>query len=98
MRLNNKAFTLIEMMIVLLIISILLLVALPAMAKNLGIAKDIGCKATVDLVQGQVGAYESEKGKPLTNLQTLEDEKYVDTVKCPDGSALKLEGGTVVAP
>jgi competence protein ComGC len=95
-KLNEDGFTLIEMMIVLLIISVLLMIALPSMAKNLGVAKDIGCKATIDLVQGQLGAYEAEKGKTLTDLTLLETENYVDTVKCPSGKALKLENGIVV--
>ncbi|SDM81275.1 competence protein ComGC [Fictibacillus solisalsi] len=94
--LNEDGFTLIEMMIVLLIISVLLLIALPSMAKNLGVAKDIGCKATIDLVQGQVGAYEAEKGTKLTDLGQLVTEDYVDTVKCPSGKALELQNGVVV--
>lgn len=94
--LNQKGFTLIEMMIVLLIISVLLLIALPSMAKNLGVAKNLGCKATIDLVQGQVGAYEADKEEKLTDLGTLVTEKYVDTVKCPNGNSLELNNGTVV--
>ncbi|MDN4525305.1 competence type IV pilus major pilin ComGC [Fictibacillus fluitans] len=94
-KLNEDGFTLIEMMIVLLIISVLLMIALPSMAKNLGVAKDIGCKATIDLVQGQVGAYEAEKGETLNNLDDLVDD-YVDTVKCPNGKALELRNGKVV--
>ncbi|MCK6257683.1 prepilin-type N-terminal cleavage/methylation domain-containing protein [Fictibacillus sp. KIGAM418] len=93
---NEKGFTLIEMMIVLLIISVLLLIALPSMAKNLGVAKNLGCKATLDLVQGQVGAYEADKEEKLTDLDTLVAEGYVDTVKCPNGNVLELKGGTVV--
>ncbi|MGC4376548.1 competence type IV pilus major pilin ComGC [Fictibacillus sp. Mic-4] len=95
---KEDGFTLIEMTIVLLIISILLLIVLPSMAKNNKVVKNVSCKATVDLVQGQVGAYEADKGKPLANLQDLVDEGYVDHVTCPDGSELIFADGIVKPP
>jgi competence protein ComGC len=94
---NEDGFTLIEMMIVLLIISILMLIALPSMTKNNKIVKSIGCEATIDLVQGQVGAFEAEK-EHIPTPQELLDEGYVDTIICPDKSPLLIDAdGNVTA-
>jgi competence protein ComGC len=87
---NQIGFTLIEMMIVLLIISVLMLIALPSMTKNNEIVKKLGCEATVDLVQGQVGAYEAEHNEVPT-LDVLLDGGYVDTVTCPGNIPLVID-------
>jgi competence protein ComGC len=87
---NEKGFTLIEMMIVLLIISVLMLIALPSMTKNNSIVKSIGCEATIDLVQGQVGAYEAEHNT-LPTLEELKTEGYVDTIVCPGDIPLVMD-------
>ncbi|MBU8908979.1 competence type IV pilus major pilin ComGC [Desertibacillus haloalkaliphilus] len=93
---EQAAFTMIEMMIVLMIISILLLVAVPNMTKNNSVASSKGCEATIDLLQSQVGAYKIEENAELTDLTLLEDEKYVQRVECPDGTELELDDGIVV--
>jgi competence protein ComGC len=87
---NENGFTLIEMMIVLLIISVLMLIALPSMTKNNAIVKSLGCEATIDLVQGQVGAYEAEKNE-LPTIEQLFDDKYIDTKVCPDKKPLLID-------
>lgn len=86
----ENGFTLIEMMIVLLIISVLMLIALPSMTKNNAIVKSLGCEATIDLVQGQVGAYEAEKNE-LPTIEQLFEEKYIDTTQCPDKEPLLID-------
>ncbi|MFC0188284.1 competence type IV pilus major pilin ComGC [Fictibacillus aquaticus] len=91
---NEKGFTLIEMMIVLLIISVLMLIAIPSITKNNEVSRKLGCEATIDLLQGQVGAYEAENNATPT-LQDLLDDDYVDTITCPDGTGLVLTSGVV---
>ncbi|KZE66406.1 competence protein ComG [Fictibacillus phosphorivorans] len=93
---NERGFTLIEMMIVLLIISILMLIALPSMTKNNSLVKSLGCEATIDLVQGQVGAYEAEKNK-LPTIKELFDDKYIDTTTCPDKKPLVIDSEGIVS-
>ncbi|ADU29940.1 competence type IV pilus major pilin ComGC [Evansella cellulosilytica] len=88
--LTQSGFTLIEMLIVLIIISILLLIAVPNLAKNRDIAIEKGCEATKDLLKAQVYAYEIETGNKLTDIQKLVDDKYVDSITCPDGKVLTL--------
>ena len=87
---KEAAFTLIEMMIVLVIISILLLIAIPNLEQNRDIANDKGCKATVELIKAQKIAYEIENDHKLTDLEVLVSEEYVDTLKCPKGDKVTL--------
>ncbi|PYZ98609.1 competence protein ComG [Alteribacter lacisalsi] len=91
----EAGFTLIEMMIVLMIISVLLLIAVPSLTKNTSVANEKGCDAVIELLQGQAGAYLVAEGKQLTDLGDLVEKGYVDTVSCPDGTALTITNGVV---
>ncbi|GAA2846052.1 comG operon protein ComGC [Crossiella cryophila] len=94
---NEKGFTLIEMMVVLLIISILLLVMVPAMAKNQEVAGSKGCEATIELLNAQVMAFEADRGERPSSLEELKTEGYVDRITCPDGDTeLTLTSSGVV--
>ncbi|WP_155591548.1 competence type IV pilus major pilin ComGC [Lysinibacillus cavernae] len=54
---QQDGFTLIEMLIVLLIISILILITIPNVTKHFATIDEKGCTAYVSMVQGQVEAY-----------------------------------------
>lgn len=86
---SQRGFTLIEMMIVLLIISILLLIAIPKLSKNTSVANSKGCEATVKLLQSQVVAYEVETGEPPKQLSELSE--YVDKTECHNGTEIKYD-------
>ena len=58
---NENGFTLIEMMIVLLIISVLILIAIPNVTKHSATIDEKGCDAYIRMVEGQVQAYKMEK-------------------------------------
>ncbi|MFD2704282.1 competence type IV pilus major pilin ComGC [Salibacterium lacus] len=93
---NESAFTMIEMMVVLLIITVLLLIAVPNMVKNNDVAQSKGCDATVNLLEAQAGAYRVEHETPASSLADLKEGGYVETITCPDQTALTLnEDGTV---
>ena len=97
--LNNKGFTLIEMLIVLLIISILILVMIPNVTKHFSTIDEKGCDAYVAMVQGQVQAYKIDKMK-FPNVKELIEEGYITTeeAKCPSGEAIIIqEDGLVIA-
>ena len=96
--LNNKGFTLIEMLIVLLIISILILVTTPNVTKHFATIDQKGCDAYVAMVQGQVEAYKIDKMK-FPNVSQLIQEGYIPTeeAKCPSGEAIIIrEDGSVM--
>lgn len=54
---QQAGFTLIEMLIVLLIISMLILITIPNVTKHFATIDEKGCAAYISMVQGQVEAY-----------------------------------------
>lgn len=93
---NEFGFSLIEMMIVLLIISVLILIAIPNVTKHSKSIDAKGCDAYLAMVQGQVEAYKMEKLKYPENLEALKDGEYFsETPQCPDGTQLKVVNGKV---
>jgi len=90
---SQKGFTLIEMMIVLLVISILLMITVPNVTKNNSNINKKGCEAYLKMVEGQVQAYKMDKHAFPTVQQLLDDDYIVDN-KCPLGKnvAISTEG------
>lgn len=70
---TKKGFTLIEMMIVLLVISILVLLFIPNLSKQKDTVSDQGDKAVVKVVESQIEIYEINHDKKITDneLQKL---------------------------
>ncbi|MGM8214105.1 competence type IV pilus major pilin ComGC [Bacillaceae bacterium W0354] len=94
---NNSGFTLIEMLIVLLVISVLLLITIPNVTKHNSVINDKGCEAYIEVVQAQVELYKLDhQGKEPTSLSQLVDE-YIPRDTCPDEQTkLVLNEGRVV--
>lgn len=95
---NERGFTLIEMLIVLLVISVLLIITIPNMSKNSTTVKDKGCEALLKTTEAQVEAYFIDNSEHPENLETLMTEGYISQSTCPDGSVLQYENGVVSAP
>ncbi|MDN4609027.1 competence type IV pilus major pilin ComGC [Sporosarcina highlanderae] len=92
---GEKGFTLIEMMIVLLIISLLVLIALPNVTKHAEKIDEKGCDAYIQMVQGQVAAYRMDKHE-TPDLEDLVVGKYLlGEAKCPDNTKIKITEGVV---
>lgn len=89
---NEKGFTLVEMLIVLLIISVLILVTIPNVTKHFASIDDKGCKAYVQMVQGQVEAYKMEKLNYPATITDLVTEKYIqeENITCPNGTTVTI--------
>ncbi|HLS23850.1 MAG TPA: competence type IV pilus major pilin ComGC [Pseudogracilibacillus sp.] len=89
---REEAFTLVEMLIVLLIISILILLIVPNIAKRSSNIHAQGCDAQVELVQSQVVAYELDHKEKPGSLQTLLSKNYIEEkhLKCGDGKTIKM--------
>ncbi|HFI0695095.1 TPA: competence type IV pilus major pilin ComGC [Streptococcus suis] len=66
MKLKNKAFTLVEMLVVLLIVSVLLLLFVPNLSKQKEAVKESGGAAVVKVVESQMELYELEHDKEAT--------------------------------
>lgn len=88
---DSKGFTLVEMMIVLLIISILILITIPNVTKHSASIDDKGCKAFARMLEGQVEAYKMEF-KKIPTLDELDQEGYLKGNKtCPNGTELTID-------
>ncbi|MET3699219.1 competence protein ComGC [Bacillus oleivorans] len=74
---NEKGFTLIEMMIVLLIISILLVITVPNVAKHQETIKGKGCEAFIRLVEGQIQAFMLDKDEKPASYDDLASDGYL---------------------
>lgn len=88
---NQKGFTLVEMMIVLAVITTLLVISIPNVAKNNSTIKEKGCQAFIQLVEAQIQAYEMETGEIATTTQQLVTNGYITKETCPDGSSLIID-------
>jgi competence protein ComGC len=95
---NQKGFTLIEMMIVLLVISVLLFITIPNVTKQGTSINSKGCEAFQNMVEGQIEAYRMDKKQLPADLQELADAGYLndDYQQCPDGRALAIDSEGVV--
>lgn len=74
----KKGFTLIEMLIVLLVISVLILLFVPNLSQQRGVIDDKGSEAVVKVVETQIELFRLEKNRePSAN--ELVSEGYVTT-------------------
>ncbi|MEZ7170951.1 competence type IV pilus major pilin ComGC [Sporosarcina sp. OR05] len=94
---SQKGFTLIEMMIVLLIISVLVLIAIPNVTKHSSTIDQKGCEAFIKMAQGQLQAYLLDHKDPINDISVLVTNGYLPDNKCPDGTSVAIEDGKVVA-
>ncbi|WP_428909102.1 competence type IV pilus major pilin ComGC [Niallia sp. Krafla_26] len=92
---KQAGFTLIEMMIVLMVISILLLITVPNVTKNNSSINKKGCEAYLKMVQSQVQAYQMENGNQTPTVELLKQNQYISTTTCPSGETIVIVDGTV---
>lgn len=93
---NENGFTLLEMLLVMLVISVLLLLIIPNVIKQKDSIQGQGCEAFVKAVEAQVQTYQLEHNK-IPTVQNLYDENYITSKTCPDGRAIEIsaENGAV---
>lgn len=94
---NNRAFTLIEMMIVLLVISVILLVAIPNITKHSETINEKGCDAYKQMLEAQIQAYYIENQQYPSSGEDLKSKGYVkdNILKCPNGIELTISDGQI---
>lgn len=94
---NNRAFTLIEMLVVLMIISVLIILVVPNLSGKSKEVNEKGCDALVQVVQSQSDAYFLDNGDYATDIDTLVSDGYIteDQLICPNNEALKYSNGQV---
>ncbi|OZU89976.1 prepilin-type cleavage/methylation domain-containing protein [Virgibacillus indicus] len=97
---NNKGFTLIEMLIVLMIISVLIILIVPNLSGKSKGVHDTGCDALVKVVQAQVDLFYLDKGKYPADIDELVSTEYISKEQktCPNNQEITLNNGVVINP
>ncbi|WP_257131676.1 competence type IV pilus major pilin ComGC [Bacillus sp. AFS017336] len=97
---EQNAFTLIEMLIVLTIISLLLLLVIPNLGKQQESIQSKGCLALQKMVQSSVEAYRLDNEQLPESLSSLKEQGYITTYKCKNKVELSYDKstGTVSMP
>lgn len=93
---NNKGFTIMEVMLVVLIIGILIAVAVPAYNNFTGRARIAACQSNQRTLEGVAMVYYSTEGAHATSLSDL--SAYLDNAAnytCPSGGTYSISEGEV---
>ncbi|QQD85474.1 MULTISPECIES: competence type IV pilus major pilin ComGC [Jeotgalicoccus] len=94
---QEDGFTLIEMLLVLLVISVLIILIIPNIAAQSRNVQDTGCDAQVKMVQSQIEAYTLNEGSPPTSVDTLVPTYLsTDQISCQNGDSITITNGTAV--
>src|SRR5699024_2872780 len=94
---NEKGFTLIEMLVVLLIITVLILLIVPNLGSKTGDMHDDGYEALIVTVQAQVDMYELDTGSKVDSIGTLVSDGYINAEQqtYQNGNSLSVTNGKV---
>ena len=97
--LKTKAFTLIEMLLVLLIISLLLILIIPNIAKQTSHIQSTGCDAQVKMVNSQIEAYALKHNRNPSNIDDLVSDGFIKEGQktCKSGQTISIANGEAVA-
>lgn len=96
---NEAGFTLVEMLVVLVIISVLILLLAPQIHQKSDHVHETGCTALQNIVQAQVNLYYFDNNEYPNNLSELVTEGYIreEQTTCSNGVQLEIEtDGTVI--
>lgn len=94
LRNEEDGFTLIEMLLVLLVISVLIILIIPNIAAQSRNVQDTGCEAQVRMVQSQIESYTLNEGAGPASIQDLvPDYLTADQVSCQNGDSITITNG-----
>ncbi|BAC13866.1 competence type IV pilus major pilin ComGC [Oceanobacillus iheyensis] len=96
---KESGFTLIEMLIVLMVISVLMILIIPNIGEKSEDVHSKGCEALVSVVQAQVDAFLLENGQYPSSLEELIEMDFIteDQLTCPNNNVLTYANGRVDA-
>lgn len=80
-RKNEKGFTLIEMLIVVVIVAILAAISVPIYVEYVKTARASDAKTTINAIWQAAQVYYQDKGEWPGTIEDLENEKYVEIAK-----------------
>jgi len=94
MKINRKGFTLLEMMIVILIISVIFLLSVPNMQKTMSTVNRKGCRAMEKVADAAILQYRLEYGTDPSSVNDLVNAGYLsDEQTSCEGFTLVISDG-----
>lgn len=94
---EEDGFTLIEMLLVLLVISVLIILIIPNIAAQSRNVQDTGCDAQVKMVQSQIEAYTLNEGSVPASINALVPDYLTnDQISCQNGDNITINNGEAV--
>ncbi|TDQ41677.1 competence type IV pilus major pilin ComGC [Aureibacillus halotolerans] len=93
---NDRGFTLVEMLIVLVIISVLIVLTVANLSKNKSVAEGKECEALKTVIGNQMEVYEIDIGEPAADITVLMDGGYIQSNTCSNGTIYTIQDGSVV--
>ena len=96
---KKNAFTVLEMMIVMLVVALLLLITLPNIQQKEKIIRSKGCSALLDIVNSQILLYEIDHDQTPTSISQLIEGGYLEKNQdsCPNGKKAVIIDGDAYA-
>jgi competence protein ComGC len=91
----KKAFTLLEMIFVLSVISLIFMLTIPNIQKSLTILHSKGCDAQLKIVDAAILQYQLEFQSIPYTIDELVNESYIsqEQTKCQDNRSIDIEDG-----
>lgn len=95
----KKAFTLLEMIFVLSVISLIFMLTIPNIQKSLNILHDKGCDAQLKLIDAAILQYQLEFQTVPYTIDELVSEAYIneEQTKCQDNRSIDINDGQAYA-
>lgn len=96
---NNKGFTLLEMVIVVIIISILLLLTVPNVSRIISSVDSKACQALCKVADAAIVQFRLDYGSDPNSISDLVNGGYLEESqsKCSNGAILSIVDGHCVA-
>lgn len=95
----KKGFTLLEMVVVVIIVSILLLLSIPNIGKVISSVDAKACSALCKVVDSSIAQFKLDYGTMPSSINDLVNGGYLDSsqTKCSNGAILSIVDGHCVS-
>lgn len=88
---DNRGFTLVELMVVVVIIGVLTAIAIPVYKASTDKAEASACAANLRMIDSAIQQYKMNEGEAPENIEAL-DAYFLDGVpRCPSGGNYEIE-------
>ena len=92
---NEKGFSLVELMVVVVIIGVLVAIAIPVYNRTTDRAEKGACHANQRMIEGAASQYEMNTGESINDVNDLKEYFKDGTPTCPSGGTYEIEDGKV---